>query len=456
MINDPASYRDPSGHVFTHESITYRQVNQSFKNDLEKFLSSGCYDELVASQLIVPFEKINNNFTGDENWYTTLRPTRIPFISYSWEWSFQMLKDAAILTLQIQEKAIKHGLCLKDANTFNVQFHEGKPIFIDSLSFEIYKEEKPWVAYRQFCEQFLAPLAIMHYKKISLHALNLAYPQGIPLPIAAAMLPWRSKFSLHCFLHLHLNAKLNNRRAREKDKQVRFTRKRMQHLIQSLLLLTQSLHLKEIQTNWSDYYAEASLRNEYLEEKKRIIKEWIKWIAPEIKDASDLGANDGEFSRLFAEEGINCLSADLDPNCIDRLYIKIKKENIRSIQPIIQDLSLPSPPLGWNNEEHRSFIGRAERDAVLALALIHHLVIGKNIPMNKAAHFFSKLCKKWLIIEFVHADDEKVVFMADGKPELIEKYSIEAFEHFFLLHFRIENKYLLADKKRTLYLLKKK
>ena len=204
IIHHSSSYRDPSGFIFEKEGTIYRQVNKSFREHFDYFIESGCYKRLTEKGLLIPHEQINENLTGDTNYYTTLKPEKISFISYSYEWSFDMLKDAALLTLQLTREAIDCGMILKDATPYNIQWHKGKFIFIDTLSFEKYKEV-PWIAYRQFCENFLGPLLIMHYSKQSLHTLQLAWPDGIPLHVIKSLLPRRSRFSLHTYLHIHLH-----------------------------------------------------------------------------------------------------------------------------------------------------------------------------------------------------------------------------------------------------------
>ncbi|MBL0232303.1 MAG: SAM-dependent methyltransferase [Chitinophagaceae bacterium] len=456
MIKEPSSYRDPSGYIFFKEGVLYRQVNQRYKKEYEQLMNSGCYQELLEKKMLVPHEQLDQNLTGEPNWLTTLKPILVPFISYSWEWSFQMLKDAALLTLDIQTIAIRHGLSLKDASCFNVQFFKGQPLFIDSLSFEFYDEQKPWIAYLQFCEQFLAPLLLMHYRKLSLHELSLAYPEGIPLAIASRLLPFRSRLSIHCYLHIHLNARVSRHMPGKSGKPVRFNRKKMNDVISSLRLLVNSLQLKESSSTWSAYYEEASQRDNYLPDKKQIINDWIKKISPEINNASDLGANDGEFSRLFANRGIPCIAADLDATCINRLYLQAKKENNSYLHPLIMDLSNPSPSIGVNNLERPSFLERGSRDAVMALALIHHLAIGRNIPFDKIAAMFARLCKKWLIIEFVPKEDEKVQFMLQQKQDIYDEYDRTAFESAFNDQFILEEKKQVRDSCRALYLYRRK
>ena len=185
----PSSFRDPSGYIFLHGGILYRQVNQSYAASFETFMNGGCYTALTEKQWLLPHTRIQENLTGDASWYATIRPEPLSFISYPCEWSFDMLKDAALLTLQVLKTSLSHGMILKDASAYNIQFHKGRPVFIDTLSFEPYKEEEPWVAYRQFCEHFLGPLLLMHYRKLPLHPLWLAWPDGIPLQVTRALLP---------------------------------------------------------------------------------------------------------------------------------------------------------------------------------------------------------------------------------------------------------------------------
>src|SRR5574338_510419 len=167
VILHSASYRDPSGFIFIKNGTLYRKVNKIYKNHFDHFITSGCYDSLVKKKLLLSHEVITENFTGSENWYLTLKPEPVEFISYPYEWSFTMLKDAALLTLQVMKEAISYGMILKDATPLNVQWHQGRFIFIDTLSFEKF-DETPWIAYRQFCEFFLSPLVLMHHLKIPL------------------------------------------------------------------------------------------------------------------------------------------------------------------------------------------------------------------------------------------------------------------------------------------------
>ena len=458
----PASFRDPSGFIFVRNSadsfgekdkIIYRQVNKDFKEHFDFFISSGFYEQLVQQQLLIPHEIINENLTGSSEWHATLKPERIEFISYPWEWSFDMLKDAALLTLLLARESVASGMILKDATPYNIHWHKGRLIFIDSLSFEKYNPEEPWIAYRQFCESFLAPLLLMHYSKNSLQQIMLAYPEGIPLAIAASLLPGRSRFSLHTYLHIHLHVRVAKRKNATASSKTKFSKQKFLNLISSLEILISRLKLPEQSTAWSAYYEEASQRNDYLEQKKKIISQWLNNL-PAIKTAADLGANDGEFSRLLSAKKIQTIAADFDPYCINKLYNHVKKSGEKNIQPLIVDLSNPSPGTGVNNEERSPFISRLHVDLVLALALIHHLFIGKNIPFEMIAVFFQKISPT-LIIEFVPKEDEKVQFMLKNKKDIFTFYTTENFEKAFGKYFRLVNKELITGSGRTLYLLAK-
>jgi hypothetical protein len=451
-LKHPSSYRDPSGYVFKKDGLIFRQVNKIFQKEWESFNKSGCYSHLTGKDLLIGHDEIKQNLTGDAEWFTTLKPAQLPFISFPWEWSFDMLKDAALLTLDVLEAALEKNFILKDATAYNIQWLNGRPLFIDSLSFEPYGESKPWIAYRQFCEQFLGPLLLMHYSKQPMNNMYTGYPDGLPIQLVSRLLPWRSRLSIHTYLHIHLNAKMSGRQDTTATGPGSFSKKKLSDLIRSLRLLIHKTNLPEGRSTWSAYYEEASLRKNYLEDKKKLVNEWVSQVASEIQFSADLGANDGEFSRLISKKGIYCLAADLDANCINRLYRGIKREKITNIQPIILDLSHPSPGVGLNNEEHASFFDRCKGNMVVALALVHHLAIGKNIPLESIAELFKRSTDKYLLIEFVPKEDEKVQLMLNNKKDIYRAYNEENFVKEMGPYFKIEKKQIIADSQRSLYL----
>jgi len=447
-----SSFRDPSGFVFLKDGILYRQVNKIFKEDFDHFINSGCYKHLITNKWLVPHEVVKEDFPGSNDRYLTLKPQRIPFISYSYEWCFDMLKDAALLTLRLVEECLPFGIILKDATPFNVQWCDGKPIFIDSLSFEKYDASQPWIAYRQFCENFLSPLLLMHYTRQPLQLLLLTHPDGIPLSLARSLLPWRSKFSFYTYLHIHLHERLASKTVgKELSQKNAFSEKKMLRLVDSLQSMIQSLHWKA-KTTWEDYYHEANQRSNYLEQKRRIVTNWLDEI-PGLKTAIDLGANEGEFSNLIAGKNIQTIAADVDSSAVNNLYKRIKKTGEKNIIPLIVDLTNPSPATGFNNKERLSFAERISADVALALALIHHLAIGKNVPFEKIATFFQELTN-YLVIEFIPKQDEKVKVMLKQKKDIYNSYNEETFLKDFEKYFSTLKKETVGASGRTIYLMK--
>ncbi|MEI2738317.1 MAG: hypothetical protein V9F01_05985 [Chitinophagaceae bacterium] len=452
FLHHPSSYRDPSGFIFEKDGVLYRQVNKIFAEHFDLFIQSGCYEKLVKNGLLIPHEMINNNLTGDEEWYATLKPEKLKYISYPYEWPFDMLKDAALLTLKLLKESVNASLILKDATPYNIQWHNGKLIFIDSLSFEKYDETMPWIAYRQFCEHFLSPLLLSHHSKLPLQEILLAYSDGIPLAVTRSLLPWKTKFSIHTYLHIHLHAKYSNKRTTETSGKTSFSKKKLLNLVTSLEVLINKLHLPESKSTWSGYYDEASQRKDYFEYKQKIIQQWLVKVNP--SSVADLGANTGEFSKLSATYTIQTIATDFDAYCINSLYKTIKKSGEKNVLPLIIDLSKPSPAIGVNNEERGSFIQRTSVDMAFALALIHHLAIGRNIPFEKMADFLSRICHH-LIIEFVPKSDEKIRLMLTGKNDIYTQYSEGNFITAFNKYFTTEDKKAIPGSERTIYLMKK-
>lgn len=447
-----SSFRDPSGFVFQKNGILYRQVNKVFKDDFDQFIKSGLYDHFANNNWLVAHEEIAENYSGSDDWYKTLKPQRIPFISYPYEWSFDMIKDAALLVLQMAREAMRFGMMLKDATPYNVQWRNGRPIFIDTLSFEKYDPSKPWIAYRQFCENFVAPLVLMHHRSQPLQQMLLAYPEGIPLTITRSLLPWTSFFFFYTYLHIHLHSKWSSKKVMNTPvTQTNFSEKKMIQILESLTALVEKKKWKDKPTTWNQYYDEASQRDDYLPKKKEIIQQWLTEI--DCKSAIDLGANTGEFSYLLAEKDIPVVAVDFDHSTINKLFTRVKTEG-KNILPLVIDLANPSPAIGLNNTERASFMERTNVDLALALALVHHMAIGKNIPFKKIAELFEKMTS-FLIVEFIPKQDEKIQYMLSEKKDIYYDYTEQNFLMAFEKYFSIEKKQEIANSGRILYQMKK-
>lgn len=453
----PSSFKDPSGFVFEQEGKIYRQVNQYYAHAYQQLMESGLYKHLTSHQQLIPHEEINENLTQTGEWFTTLLPERVPYITYPYEWCFEQLQDAGLLTLNILRTAIQHGMILKDATPYNIQFNKGQPVFIDTLSFDKYDPQQPWIAYRQFCQCFLFPLYLEHYLKTDIQKILSTYIEGIPVDIIAKLLPLKSRLSLGVWLHVYLqhttvnNAKANNTKANKQT--ARFSKKKLLDVISHLTSIIKNFQIsKSYPTTWSNYYEDTILSKAYLQEKETIVREFCNNTT--ARSVLDLGANDGYFSKLFATCNMEVIATDADSRCISRLYQEVKKNNIQNILPLILDVANPSPSIGFHNQERAAFHDRIKTDLVAALALVHHLVIGKNISLPALAGYFNSIAPE-LIIEFVPKEDEKVQQMLSSRADTFPDYTEAQFEENFLQYFRVLSKKNVPGTHRVLYHMKK-
>ncbi len=446
-----SSFRDPSGFVFTKDDVLYRQVNGSYAQSYDTLMSSGLYDELVKKGYLVPHEEVPPAAGA----YKLLKPERIPFISYPYEWCFSELQDAALLTLRVQKLALKFGMTLKDASAYNVQFRNGKPILIDTLSFEPYAEGMPWVAYKQFCEHFLAPLALMSFAEVRLGQLLRVSVHGIPLDLASKLLPWRSWLSAGTFFHIHMHARSQRRNA---ERTVRagkssFPRSAMDDLVANLASGVRSLRWKSTGTEWGEYYGNTNYSASAADEKARAVARFVATVKP--RTVWDLGANDGTYSRVASDAGIPTVAFDIDPAAVEHGYRTVKEKKEERLLPLVLDLTNPSPALGWANAERMSLAERGPADMALALALVHHLAITNNVPFAMMAEFFAGICRT-LVIEFVPKDDSQAERLLRNRADIFMDYTAERFEQAFAERFLVRERYAIPGTKRTLYLLERK
>jgi ribosomal protein L11 methylase PrmA len=450
--NIQSSFRDPSGFLFYHDGLIYRQVNLSYKENYNHLMESGLYQELTEAKLLVRHEDVGLESAKSEDAYKIIKPQLIPFISYPYEWSFSQLKSAAIATLEIQKKALDFEMSLKDCSAYNIQFRKGKPILIDTLSFEKYRQGEPWVAYRQFCQHFLAPLALMSYKDIRLNQLLRIHIDGVPLDLASSLLPFRTRFKFSLLCHIHLHAKSQKHFA---DKTVssrgrQISRLSFLGLIDNLESAVNKLTWRAGGTEWADYYKDTNYSSAAFEHKKQIVAEFLEKINP--KNVWDLGANDGLFSRMASDKGIETISFDIDPAAVEKNYLQCTQKEEQYLLPLLLDLTNPSSGIGWGNEERLSILKRGPTEAMFALALIHHLAISNNVPLVKIAALFSRMCK-WLIIEFVPKSDSQVKKLLSTREDVFGNYKQQIFESQFEKYFTVQACVKIKDSERTLYLM---
>jgi ribosomal protein L11 methylase PrmA len=452
-----ASFRDPSGFLFVYAGTLYRQVNQVYQENYAQLFASGLYAKLVKKGWLIPHEEVDIAPPQPETAFEVIRPEKVAFISYPYEWSFSQLKDAALLTLKIQKLALQHGQSLKDSSAYNIQFRNGRPVLIDTLSFEVYPEGQPWTAYRQFCQHFLAPLALMAHTDVRLSQLMRVYIDGVPLDLASNLLPGRTKFNLGLQTHIHLHARTQQRYADKTVNKEQYARSinktQLLGLIETLEGAVRKLAWKPAGTEWGEYYQDTNYSDAAMRHKQALVEQYIDQIAPQ--SVWDLGANTGVFSRIASQKGIPTLSFDIDPAAVEQNYRTLKQNKEANLLPLVLDLTNPSPAIGWHNQERESLLQRAPADALLALALIHHLAISNNVPLPVLAQFFADL-GRWLVIEFVPKSDSQVQRLLATRADIFPDYNFEDFEKIFGEVYDIRAVEPVEGTERRLYLMEKK
>jgi ribosomal protein L11 methylase PrmA len=455
-----SSFRDPSGFLFHREGVLLRQVQERYRPHYELLRSSGLYDALVGASLLVPHEERPLAEAAAAGAAAVLRPERIPFISLPYEWSFGQRRAAALLTLRIQAIALTHGMTLKDASAFNVQFRGVRPVLIDTLSFERYDEGEPWIAYRQFCQHFLAPLALQASVDARLSSLLRQYVDGVPLDLASRLLPRASWLRPAMLMHLHLHARSIARHAATTghggapegaSRSARVTRRGLDGLVAHLTGAVEGMHWRPDGTEWGAYEETHNYDTKGRTAKQALVAEYVR--AAQARTVIDLGANAGEYSRVARDAGAALVvAADGDPVAVERGFQRLTAGGETGVHPLLVDLTNPSPAQGWDHAEWPSLADRGPFDAVLALALVHHLAIGNNVPLAGVAAMLARLGRA-VIIEWVPKPDPQVQRLLRSREDIFESYHVEALRAAFtavgLAERRVE---MVGDSGRTLHL----
>jgi ribosomal protein L11 methylase PrmA len=451
------SFRDPGGFMFRRDGQLYRQINAGCAPNYQQLMKSGLYQRLTEAGQLVPHREVDHALAATAGANTVIQPEIIPFVSYPYEWSFSQLKQAALLTLAIQEQALKFDLALKDSSAYNIQFIGARPVLIDTLSFEPYVEGQPWVAYRQFCQHFLAPLALMSKVDVRLQQLLRAYLDGLPLDLTARLLPLSTRLNFGLMSHIVLHAKSQQRFANTTTvaHRGRVSRTSLLGLIDSLRSTVKALQWESAGTEWADYYEHTNYNIQALAEKQRLVAELLDRIQPTPQQVWDLGANTGVFSRLASQRGNYTVALDVDPAAVENNYRAAQAAAEANLLPLLIDLTNPSAGQGWAGGERQSLGERGPVDAALALALIHHLAISNNLPLAHIAQFLREICG-WLIIEFVPKSDSQVQRLLVSREDIFPEYHMAAFEQVFAEHFTIVERRPIPETERTLYLMRRR
>ena len=446
------SFRDPSNRVYTvsDESASgglrvLRGVNEETKNNVEALLDEKFYKTLleegrvVKSWLIdIKNDKEAESIATQEGWSGVVEHEPIPFISYPYEWPFGMLKMAALLHLRILLDALVNGWTVKDSTPFNIQFIGSRPIFIDLPSLVPWEKGEPWTAYRQFCSSFLTPLLMRAHLGIDHLPIMRAYIDGVSPTEAVKFFKGMSRFKRGVMSHIVFPARIENRiAAKERDAVPAKLRTNATHtksmvlgLVDSMTRLVKALSIDIDHTDWSDY----DTTHTYDDKEHQLKIAFVEKVVREksAKFVWDIGCNTGIFSKISAAYADNVIALDGDHNAIEKLFRAERLEkNASNILPLVQNLANISPNHGWAGEERTAFDERVKPDIVLVLALVHHIRISSNIPMDVFLAWLRKLdCG--VVIEFVNREDEMVIKLLTNKKNNMRTITLKNLLNRFL------------------------
>jgi hypothetical protein len=458
IIFDPGSFRDRNGRVFHQDGKVFRLLNQDALQNWKLLSATQFFVKEMENQQIIPTEQIENppsfGVSLADSWKALLKHQKIPFISYPYEWSFGMLKDAALLQLRLLQESLKEGMILKDSSPYNIQWIGTIPVFIDILSFEKWNAGEAWIGYRQFCQMFLYPLFLQSYKEISFQQWLRGSVDGIGVDQCNQIFSvwdwFRPGIFAHCYLQSKLQASYASKQVSVTSqlKSAGFSEQMILHNVKGLERVVEKLNWKRKSSEWSEYADHTSYSREDQDRKINFVRTAVqtkKWSL-----VWDLGCNTGVYSRIASENASYVLAMDADQLSVEQFYQELKSQKNQNILPLVMNLTDASSNLGWRGIERRGLKERGKADLALCLALIHHIVITGNVPMRDFIEWLSEQCNA-LIIEYVSKDDPMVKRLLLNKRDNYEDYEQEFFEKTLAEHFEIESREMLRSGTRTLY-----
>lgn len=456
---EPGSFRDRYSRVFYSHGRVYRGLSEKALSNWQKLSNTGFFSRFIAEGKIVQTELVNPLDEGIpknlvQDWATVLRHDLIPFISYPYEWSFSMLKDAALLHLEILLAAIDEDMILKDSSPYNIQWFGTKPVFIDIPSIERFSDGEPWVGYRQFCQLFLYPLLLQSYKDVAFHPWLRGRIDGMdPDQIINLMSLWdllrpgvfTNVYMLSKMEHLYGDSKTNFkvmlRNLGFRKDIVKANVKRIRHLVRRL-------EWKHTKSQWSNYIYSHTYSDLEHHRKEKFIKEITEFRRWHL--AWDIGCNIGLFSKIVSKNSDYVNAMDADHLTVDQLYQSLKKEKTNNILPLVMNIADASPDIGWRGMERKALAHRGKPNLMLCLALIHHIVIGANIPLREFVEWLASL-KSSLVIEFINKDDPMVKKLLRNKDDQYFDYDVRNFENYLRDNYFIRRIESLESGTRKLY-----
>lgn len=455
---EPSSFRDRSARVFHCDGLVYRAVDSVALDEWNHVSSRRFFQEAMNAEQIVRTNLVplTDSIQSDQGFVAVLQHERLPLITWPYEWCFSMLRDAALLQLELMKRSLEESCILKDASAYNFQFRGTQPILIDTPSIVRLKPGKPWDGYRQYCQLFLFPLMLQTWKGIHFQPWLRGSLEGILPEQFARVLAWfdlfRSGAVTHVWLHARLQSVAEASVSTSSSLQAHgFNTQMIQNNIAGLNRLVSRLQWNAEKSVWSDYDVVEGPVSRDGHDKENFVRQVCA--SGPWKTVWDLGCNQGRYSRIAAKHAELVVAMDADHLTIDRLYRALRNETNRVIVPLVMDLSDPSPGLGWRGQERSPLEQRSQPDLVFCLALIHHLVIGRNLLLSDVVHWLASL-KASVIIEFVDRSDEQVQRLLRNRADTFSDYNKEEFLRLIRSQFLVDQHVVLPSETRTLYLLR--
>ncbi|MBI3300320.1 MAG: class I SAM-dependent methyltransferase [Elusimicrobia bacterium] len=447
---EPGSFRDRNNRVFYQDGRVLRGVSAVALKDWQALSASEFFPAMTRAAKVIPTKRVQEPELG--TWDAVLEHEAVPFLSYPYEWPFGMLKDAALLHLELMQAALREGMILKDSSAYNIQWLGAQPTFIDITSFVRLPAGEPWVGYRQFCSMFLYPLMLQAYRNAAFQPWMRGSLDGIASEEFNRILGlrdlWRPGVLSHVFLQAKLQGSMSTRAVKRELQSAGFPKELIVSNVRKLQDLISGLEWRQARSQWSEYAANNTYSAPENDQKAAFVRGAV--ISKRWRRVWDLGCNTGAYSRIAAENADYVVSMDADQLAVERFYQALKKEGRRSILPLVNNLVDPSPNLGWRGLERKSLPERGKPDLTLCLALIHHVVLSANVPLREFIGWLAEL-KTAVVIEFVSKEDPMVKLLLQNKTDDYADYDQQSFERYLGESFVVSKRQELETGTRTLY-----
>jgi ribosomal protein L11 methylase PrmA len=450
LSRESASFRDPAGFVFYENGRVRRAVTEYGLPHVRAVRATGLVDRLVAAGWLLPEQEVATSLSDHPEVRLVLEHPRIPFISYPYEWSFRALQAAALLHLDIQIEALDAGVMLTDASAYNVQFVGARPVFIDHLAFRPYRDGELWAAHRQFCEQFVHPLLLQSLLGVPFQPWYRGCLEGISGEDVVRLLKWRHLLRWNVFTNVLLPARLQRLAGRQgverRIQRARLPKRTLREMLASLRRWLAGLQPRGLDsTTWAEYDAAVP------ETESRSIAAFVETFVSRASPALlwDLGCNAGRYSETALAAGAGyAIGIDSDAGALERALRRAEERRL-SLLPLLVDLVNPSPSQGWRSREREGLLARGRPDALLALAVVHHIAIARNVPLDEIVMLLVSLAPEG-VVGFVPHTDERARALFKGREEIFRDYTLDNFLSLIARHARIVAQQQIANSDRVL------